>query len=110
VLTNIPENQIHHVYFKENGQNGTVTVKVRAELIKISHDPIEDPEHRLPGFEHDMGNRFYLKVRNLEHLPNPLPLGTITRRNGNPLPDNGQGVQGVALINDPLTLAVKSLK
>jgi hypothetical protein len=98
----VPEDQISHVYFKENGQKGTILVNARAEFIRgITPDPPDDPEHRLPGYEDDREDRFYLKVRNLECLPNPMPIEALTyHRNRKSVPRNNQGLN---LIDDPLT-------
>jgi hypothetical protein len=108
-MGNVPADQIRFVYFKKNGQRGAIKVSVRAEFIgNITSVPPDDPEHRLPGFESNRNDRFYLKIRNIEQLPNPKPIESLvchwTRKS---LLGSSQGVQ---LIDDPLTPPATRLK
>ncbi len=94
----IPVDQIRYVYFKENRQKGTIEIGARAEFEKIGSPP-DDPKPRLPGFE-NVRNLFYLKIRNLERLRNPIPIERLVgRRTRKSL---GKSSQGVQLIDDPL--------
>jgi hypothetical protein len=93
--------QIRYVYFKENGQKGTIETGARAEFTEKSDRPPDDPKHRLPGFENDREGRFYLKIRNIESLRNPIPIeALVCHRTRKSLLNSSQGVQ---LIDDPLT-------
>jgi hypothetical protein len=88
------------IFFKENGGGGST--QLSGKVIEVRKEDPKDPEHRLPSFEYDATDTFYLKVEGISSIKQIEFADLHFFKTGKVLDKNGQGVQGINLICDPL--------
>lgn len=89
------QDRIRHVYFKPTGKNCVIA---RAKFARVSRE--KDPSKVLCGTEDEPPGKYYYDFRDLEPLPDPIPLSRLKSRSGKSIPND---IPGACVILEPAT-------